>query len=143
MVLSPSNSLQCRAGNMHALAMLGTPLPRPNASVPAVGCDTTPFPRPNASVPAVGFGAGRCESGWTHRSMCRRDSRLSIHINSDDFCGNTSGSQTCNGGYYIWEIVRDYGISMWISMYYMPIALAHLGRTCTRLALEKNTHLPV
>lgn len=137
MVLSPNSNLQRRAGNTHALVTTGTSLPRPNASVPADGCHTTPSPRPNASVPAVGFGAGRYESEWKHRSMCRRHNSGGIHVSNNDFCGDASSSRTYNGGCHIVEIVRNCCAFMWISMYYMPIALAHLGRIFTRSAPAK------
>ena len=120
MVPSPSNSLQRRAGNMHALVLL-----------------VTPFPRPNASVPAVGFGIGRCAGWWIHRLVCMCDSHLRTHIGSDDFCGTTSSSANCYGGYSTWGIVRSCGISTWVSMYYLPIALAHLGRIFASFALAK------
>ena len=137
MVLSSSNSLQRRAGNRKALEMLVMPLPRPNASVPAVGFDTTPFPRPNASVPAVGFGAGRYESEWKHRPMCRSDNSGGIHVSNNDFCGNASSSRTYNGGCHIVEIVRSCCVFMWISIYYTQTAVAHLVQIFTRSAPAK------
>lgn len=120
MVPSPSNSLQRRAGNMYALVL-----------------HVAPFPQPNASLPVVGSGIEYCAGGWTHRLVCMCDSPLRIHISSDDFRGTTSSSVHCYRGYSAWGIVHSCGMSTWVSMYYLPIALAHLGRLFASFALAK------